>query len=107
MKFKIFNLICCLLLGAACSGRLPAQARTKRIIRHHFSDYGKDYKSSPFGGKKVENVEILKMEEIHKHLLAVTSFITLSGPEVFKVRVVIEKGPFGWRLVAWENLSGG
>lgn len=96
-----------LFLTAACAGRLPSTERTKQVVRKHFNRYGKEYKESPFGGKKVVSVEILKMEEIHKHLVAVISFVTVEGPEVFKVRMVIEKGPFGWRTVAWENLSGG
>ena len=90
----------------ACGGRLPSTARTQGIIRHHFNHYGKKYKTSPFGKKKVTNVELLKVEEIHKNLIAVQSFVTIEGPEVFKVRVVIEKGPFGWRYVSWENLTG-
>lgn len=91
----------------ACGGRLPATSKSQAIIRKHFNQYGKEYKESPFGNKKVTNVEILKAEEIHKHLVSVQSFLTIQGPEVFKVRVVIEKGPFGWRYVSWENLSGG
>jgi len=91
----------------ACDGRLPTTARSQAILRKHFNHYGKEYKESPFGKKKVTNIEILKMEEIHKHLVALVSFLTIEGPEVFKVRVVIEKGPFGWRYVSWENLSGG
>lgn len=91
----------------ACGGRLPAQSTAKNIVRNHFNQYGKKYEASPFGGKKVTNVEILKIEEIHKHLVSAVSFVTLEGPEVFKVRLVIEKGPFGWRALSWENLSGG
>lgn len=98
-----------LLLGvslAACSGRLPSTERSKEIIRRHFDRYGKKYESSPFGKKKVTDVEILKQEEIHKQLVAIQSFVTVEGPDVFKVRVVLEKGPLGWRTIAWENLSG-
>ncbi|MBI4224067.1 MAG: hypothetical protein HY609_03980 [Deltaproteobacteria bacterium] len=91
----------------ACGGRLPAQSTAKNLIRKHFNKYGKKYEASPFGGKKVTSVEILKIDEIHKHLVSAISFVTIEGPEVFKVRMVIEKGPFGWRTVSWENLSGG
>lgn len=104
-KKIIFTLLGLFLL--ACGGRLPTQSTTKNIIRKHFNHYGRDYKKSPFGGKKVTNVEILKVEEIHKHWVSAISFVTIEGPEVFKVRVVVEKGPFGWRYVSWENLSGG
>lgn len=94
------------LLLTACAGRLPSAERSKNMIRKHFNQYGKKYETSPFGKKKVTDVEILKTEEIHKQLVAIQSFVTVEGPEVFKVRIVLEKGPFGWRYVAWENLSG-
>ena len=71
----------------------------------YVNKYGKEYEQSPFGGKKVSNVEILQINEIHKKLVAVLAFVTLSGSEVFKVRVTLEKGPFGWRYVSWENLT--
>lgn len=107
MRKNILALCGCLIfLNLACAGRLPSQTKTTKIIRKHFHQYGKEYKESPFGNKKVTNVELLTTEEIHKHLIAVQSFVTIEGPEVFKVRVVIEKGPFGWRYIAWENLSG-
>lgn len=103
-KILVFTIFGCFLL--ACGGRLPTQTTTQNIIRKHFNRYGKEYKTSPFGSKKVANVEILKIDEIHKHLVSAVSFVTIEGPEVFKVRMVIEKGPFGWRYVSWENLSG-
>lgn len=90
----------------ACGGRLPTEQRTTRIIRNHFNDYAKEYKQSPFENKKVVGIEILNTQEIHKHLIAVEAFVTMQGPDVYKVRMNIEKGPFGWRYVSWENLSG-
>lgn len=103
-RFLIFPLI---LFSLACGGRLPNEQRTTRLLREHFNDYAKEYKKSPFGSKKVVSVEILNLQEIHKDLITVQAFITMQGPDVYKVRVNIEKGPFGWRTVSWENLSGG
>ncbi|OGQ05384.1 MAG: hypothetical protein A2979_10080 [Deltaproteobacteria bacterium RIFCSPLOWO2_01_FULL_45_74] len=91
----------------ACAGRLPSTSKSTSIIRKHFNKYGKKYEASPFGNKKVTNVEILSVDEIHKQLISVQAFVTLEGSDVHKVRVTIEKGPFGWRYVSWENLSSG
>lgn len=101
------GLVCVLV---ACGGRLPPTGTTREIVRRHFNKYAKKYEKSPFGNKKVLNVEILGVEEIHKKLASAQAFVTMegadnTGPEVYKVRVVIEKGPFGWRTVAWENLN--
>lgn len=102
-KFWILLIALCLV---GCGGRLPSQMRSTQIIRSQLNKYAKKYKESNFGNKKVLNVEILTIEEIHKHLVAVHAFVTMTGPEVYKVRFNIEKGPFGWRFVSWENLGG-
>lgn len=107
MKKRTVALMAVCIWLCACGGRLPTQSKTHAIIHKHFRQYGKKYPDSVFGGKKVLDVEVLKIEEIHKHLIAVQTFITIEGPEVFKVRMLIEKGPLGWRYLAWENLSGG
>lgn len=104
-KLKTLIICFCLIALVACSGRLPSSSRSTSLIRKHFNHYGREYEKSPFGGKKVTNVEILQVNEIHKKLVAVIAFVTLSGSEVFKVRVTLEKGPFGWRYASWENLS--
>lgn len=108
-KSKFLNLVLSLFLLfplIACAARAPSQARVTRLVRHHFNEYAKKYKTSPFGNKKVMQVELLNIKEIRKHSVAAEAFVTLQGPEVFKVRVTLEKGPFGWRTLSWENLSG-
>lgn len=105
MKKLLLSL--CLIFLMACGGRLPTTSKSTNLIRKHFNKYGKKYETSPFGNKKVANVEILSVDEIHKHLVSVQAFVTLEGSDVHKVRVTIEKGPFGWRTIAWENLGGG
>ena len=89
----------------ACAGRTPAPKTAQHVIGAHFHHYGKLYKETSFGKSKVREVEILGTEEIHKNLVAVTAFVTLENGDVFKVRVTLEKGPFGWRTLSWENLS--
>lgn len=108
-----FCVIFLLVSLCACVGRMPATRTTTKLIRNHFNDYGKKYETGVFGKKKVASVELLKVEELHKHLISVTAFVTMSAskgpgenPDVHKVRVTLEKGPFGWRTVAWENLGG-
>lgn len=91
----------------ACGGRFPSNSRTTQMVRRHFNKYAKKYPTSPLGNKKVISVELLQTEEIHKKLIAVFAFVTMEGPEVYKVRVTLEKGPFGWRYIAWENLTEG
>ncbi|MDO8527538.1 MAG: hypothetical protein Q7T03_07625 [Deltaproteobacteria bacterium] len=92
------------MLVAGCAGRLPSNSKSTSLIRKYFNKYAKKYPESTFGAKKVANVEILSTDEIHKHLVSVLAFVTMSS-DVHKVRVSIEKGPFGWRYVDWENLS--
>lgn len=92
--------------AVACGGRMPNQDRTVSLIRKHFNHYGKEYPTSPFGNKKVQGVEILSTEEIHKGLISATAFVTMEGPEVFKIRMTLEKKALGWRTIHWENLSG-
>ncbi|OGQ44723.1 MAG: hypothetical protein A3H42_01150 [Deltaproteobacteria bacterium RIFCSPLOWO2_02_FULL_46_8] len=89
-----------------CFGRLPSTSRSTHLIRKYFNSYAKDYPESPFGKKKVTNVELLSTDEIHKHYISVQAFVTMAQTDVHKVRVTIEKGPFGWRTVCWENLGG-
>ena len=89
-----------------CGGRLPSTSKSTHIIRRYFNKYAKEYPESSFGKKKVSGIEILSTDEIHKNYISVQSFITMAGTDVHKVRVTIEKGPFGWRYVSWENLSG-
>lgn len=102
---RILLITICLFALMACGGRLPSSSRSTSLIRKHFNKYGREYEKSPFGDKKVTNVEILQVNEIHKKLVAVIAFVTLSGSEVFKVRVTLEKGPFGWRYASWENMT--
>lgn len=91
---------------AGCAGRLPSSSRSAALTKRHFNKYARKYKESAFGRKKVANVEILETSEVHRKLATVVAFVTMSDSDVHKVRMTFEKGPFGWRYVYWENLSG-
>ena len=101
-----FLILSTIFVATACGGRMPNGDKTVSMIRKHFNHYGKEYPTSHFGNKKVANVEILKIEEIHKNLVYAIAFVTIEGPEVFKIRMTLEKKSFGWRTVHWENLGG-
>ena len=93
-------------LMVSCAGQLPSNSRATSLLRKHFNHYAKKYKESSFGKKRVTSVELLGIEEIHFKLVSVTAFITMNKTDVHKVRVTLERGPFGWRYVDWENLGG-
>lgn len=109
MKQFIVVLLVFITVGAAgCAKRLPSERKTTHLIREYFNNYAKEYNQSSFGNKKVKNVEVLSIKELHKNFITAQAFVTMAGEnvDVYKVRVTIEKGPFGWRYVSWENLSG-
>ncbi len=75
------------------------------VIKKYFKKYGKEYKTTVYGQSCVKEVDITGMEEIHKHLVAVDSFLTLENGEVQRIFVTLKKGPWGWRFVSWELAS--
>ncbi len=104
---KYFILIVMLLLTLqACGGRVPSTATAQDIVKGYFNKYGKKYKDSPFGDHKVQQVQILSMEEIQKHLSYGTALVTLDNAALFKINMnFIYKAPLGWRQQGWELVS--
>lgn len=90
---------------ASCA-RQPATKRSAALIKSHFKKYAKKYPDTIYGKTPVANVEISEQNEIHKNLVAVESFITLSDGKVERIYATIERGPFYWRFVSWENDTG-
>lgn len=88
-------------LVAGCA-RTPQPKTSAKLIKKHFKKYGKKYPSTIYGQNRVKEVEITGQEEIHKHLVALDSFLTLQNGEVQRIHVTLEKGPFGWKFVSWE-----
>ena len=93
--------LCC----SACA-RMPKPKRSASLIQHHFNWYGKKYPDTVYGKTKVKSVEITGQQEIHKNLVAVEAFITLSDDAIQRIHATIEKGPLYWRFVSWENATG-
>lgn len=89
---------------ASCSARLPKPKSAGNVINHHFHKYGCKFKASDFGVHKVEEVAVIDVQEIHKHLAAVTANIRLHEGPIYMVRCVLEKKATGWKFVSWEKI---
>ncbi len=90
----------------ACGGRIPSTQRAQNIIKSHFNHYGKKYPETPFGGHKVQQIQILNLEEIQRHLSYGSALLTLDNGAVFKINMnFLYKSPFGWRQQGWELVS--
>lgn len=104
-SFLYFSLLGFFLLSA-CGGRIPSTETAQDIVKGYFNKYGKKYKDSPFGDRKVQQVQVLSMEEIQKHLAYGTALITLDNAAIFKIHMnFIYKAPLGWKQQGWELLS--
>lgn len=59
-----------------------------------------------FGDHKVQNVNILSMEEIQRHLSYGTALVTLDNGNNAKINMnFLYKLPLGWRQQGWEMVS--
>lgn len=92
-------------LSAACV-RTPTRVRCVEVVQKHFKKYGKKYPATVYGKSRVKEVDITSQQEIHKHLVAVESFLTLEDGTVQRIHATLEKRPLGWRLMSWENATG-
>jgi hypothetical protein len=93
------------MVGASCA-RQPTVKQSNKIIRSYFTKYGKKYPATIFGTSRVKDVEITKEEEIHKGLVAIESFLTMTDGTVQRINVTAKRAPLGWRFVSWENATG-
>jgi hypothetical protein len=103
---KICALLLALLALSTSCAREPSTKRSTKILRHHFKKYAKKYPDTEYGRHGVTEVEVTGQNEIHKHLVAVESFITLGDGSVQRIYATVEKGPMGWRFVSWEKVGG-
>jgi type IV secretory pathway component VirB8 len=88
----------------ACA-RMPSTAKSAKVIKKYFNKYGKKYPDTEYGKNRVQEVEITDRQEIHKHFVAVESFVTLKDGTIRRIYATLEKGPLGWRFVSWENIT--
>ena len=91
-------------LAAGCA-RMPKPERSAKVIKSFFKKYGKKYPTTAYGEYGVKEIDITDQSEIHKHLVAVESFITLGDGQVQRIYATLEKGPLGWRFISWELAS--
>ena len=91
-------------ITSAC-GRQPTPKRTADIMESFFKKYGKEYPESIFGQTQLQGVQILHIDEVHKNLVAVYAILELQNGMAMQTRFSIQKKPFGWRAVSWENMG--
>ncbi|MFH0799708.1 MAG: hypothetical protein V2A66_05960 [Pseudomonadota bacterium] len=87
--------------------RIPPPKQSSKLIQHYFKKYAKKYHDTTYarsGG--IKEVEVTSQQEIHKYLVAVEAFITLKDSSVQRIRATLDKGPFGWHFISWENDTG-
>jgi hypothetical protein len=105
-KLRIVAVVAILAFCFVSCARMPKSETSAKLIRKHFKKYGKKFPQTVYGKSKVSEVEITGQSEIHKHFVAVESFVTLEGGEVRRIYATVEKGPFGWwKFVSWENVE--
>jgi hypothetical protein len=102
---RLLSILLTLGILAACSGRVPSPQTAHDKTQKHFQKYGKRYKDSDFGQHKLERVEISSVDEIQKGLAEAEAYAYLADGGVYKVRVILRKKTFGWKVISWETLG--
>lgn len=107
MKKPLASLILALFLvsSVSCGGRAPSPQTAHKRTTNHFQKYGKKYKESDFGRHKLEKVEIAAVREIQKKMAEADAYAYLADGIVYKVRVILQKKTFGWKVISWEVLG--
>jgi len=87
-------------------GRQPTNKKTTKIMQKYFDKYAKEYPESIIGQYKVEDINLLHIEEVHKDKVAAYAILILSNGVGIQTRFTIQKKlPLGWRALAWENMG--
>lgn len=102
---KLLSLLLVLGFLVSCAGRTPSPQTAHHKVQKHFQKYGKRYKDSDFGTHKLERVEISSIDEIQKKLVEVEAYAYLADGVVYKVRAILRKKTFGWKVISWETLG--
>lgn len=90
--------------GSAACARKPEVKVAERKIHKFFLKYGKEYKDTEYGRHPVTDVDISTQEEIHKNLIASEAYLSLSGGDMQKISVTLERRFIRWKIVSWEKL---
>jgi hypothetical protein len=104
-RLRIAAALACVALACAACARQPSDKRAESVIRKHFKKYAKKYPNTVYGRSGVKDVDVTGQQEIHKHLVAVESFVTLGDGTVQRIYATLEKGPMGWRFLSWEVIA--
>ena len=91
--------------SAGCGSRTPSPQTAHNKIRKHFVKYGHKYKDSDFGKHPIDRVEIVEVREIQKNMAEADAYAYLADGTGYKARITFLKKPFGWKVIAWENLG--
>jgi hypothetical protein len=102
---RILALLLALTLFISCGGRVPSPQTAHKKTYKHFEKYGKKHKESDFGEHRIQKVEIASVREIQKKMAEVEAYAYLADGIVYKVRVILRKKTFGWRVISWEALG--
>jgi len=89
--------------GAACA-RKPEVKVAERKIHKFFLKYGKKFPKTEYGLHPVTDVDVSSQEEIHKNLIASEAYLSLSGGDMQKVSVTLERRFIRWKVISWEKL---
>ncbi len=93
-----------ILMSAACGARVPKTKTAENVSRKFFIKYAKNFKTSDVGQYKVKGTRLLEVQEIHKNMVMATIEVNfIDGPNLM-TKCVLEKKPFGWKLVSWEKM---
>ena len=101
--FLVLSFVAALSVTTGCARR-PTPNRVRSLSSHHFKKYGKKYPETIYGQHKVESIDIISSEELHKYLVAVVLGLTFDDQSSQEVRMTLERKSFGWQMLSWEVL---
>lgn len=107
MNKRIAALIFVLIFAlSACGGRVPKPKTSRKVIQKYFKKYAKKYPTTIYGQNGVAKVEVEDQQEIHKKFVSVEAYVVLGDGNLRKIIASVQKGPFGWKFVSWEDATG-
>lgn len=91
---------------SACGGRVPSPKTAQHVSASFLKSYGNKYKSSDLGGKNLDHLAINSIQELHRHVVEVDSFVTLKDGRALRTLLTLEKDfPRGWHVTSWEKIQ--
>ena len=90
--------------GSSACARKPEVKVAERKIHKFFLKYGKEFKDTEYGRHPVSDVDVSTQEEIHKNLISAEAYLNLSGGDMQKISVTLERRFIRWKFISWEKL---